>query len=126
MWGLKYKVGDVIIAKYNDFDGNERKGIFLVIYNERQDRSYASNHSNLTCAKITTNGLVCDNYVVKLKQGDGNLEKDCMVNLSKIHTLSVDKVIGRFGSLNRNIMTRILKTYTRFNNEVMTQIMDLI
>ena len=119
-----YRVGDVVCIDYNDFTGNKKIGLFLIIYSERQDRSYSAGHSNITCVKLTTNNFRGDSYVVKLHRGDANLQEDCLVNLSKIHTFISKnnyKIIGRLGP---NEMSRVFKELTKFNQEVLNQVME--
>ena len=65
-----YRTGDIVCVSYGDFNGDTRVGLFLIIYNEKQDRHYSSNHSNILCAKLTTNIFQGDGYVVRLYKGD--------------------------------------------------------
>ena len=96
---MNYKVGDVVCAKYGNFAGEQTVGIFLIIYSEKQDRIYSDGHSNFNAVKITTNNFLGDSYTVRLYEGDANLETNCLINISKIHTLSRDQVYKKIGTL---------------------------
>lgn len=121
---MNYKVGDVVCATYGNFEGEKVVGIFLIIYSERQDRIYSDGHSNYNAVKITTNNFLGDSYTVRLYQGDANLESNCLVNISKVHTLSKDQVYKKLGSLQNNKMLKVFKELRNFNNEVESQIME--
>lgn len=123
---MNYKVGDVVCATYGNFDGEKVVGIFLIIYSERQDRIYSDGHSNFNAVKITTNNFLGDSYTVRLYQGDANLESNCLVNISKVHTLSKDQVYKKLGSLPNTKMLKVFKELRNFNNEVESQIMEVI
>lgn len=122
---MNYKVGDVICANYGKFSGETAVGIFLIIYSEKQDRIYSDGHSNYNAVKITTNNFQGDSYVVRIYQGDGNLEQNCLVNLSKVHTLSRDQVYKKLGTLKSSTMLNVYKELREFNNEVESQIMEM-
>ena len=96
---MNYKVGDVVCANYGNFNGEKTVGIFLIIYSERQDRIYSDGHSNFNACKITTNNFMGDSYTVRLYEGDANLENSCLVNVSKVHTLTRDQVYKKIGTL---------------------------
>lgn len=121
----RFNVGDIVLATYRDFSDTLKNGIFLIIYNEKQDRSYSSGHGNIICAKITTQ-LDVDTYCVKVKQGDLNLDKNCVINVSKTTVFKTDSVLKIIGHCDRYYMKNILKAYLRFTSEVQRQIMDLV
>ena len=123
---MNYKVGDVVCAKYGNFAGEQVVGIFLIIYSEKQDRIYSDGHSNFNACKITTNNFLGDSYTVRLYSGDANLEANCLVNISKIHTLSRDQVYKKIGTLKEDKMIKVFKELRNFNNEVESQIMEVI
>lgn len=120
------RVGDVVCAKYNGFNGEEKVGIFLIIYSEKQDRIYTTGHTNLNCAKITTNNLLGNSYTVRLRQGDANLDTDCIVNLSKQHVFTKEQVYKKLGTLNATSMFNVFKELRAFNSEVEQQILENI
>lgn len=123
---MNYKVGDVVCAKYGNFSGEQAVGIFLIIYSEKQDRIYTDGHSNFNAVKITTNNFLGDYYTVRLYSGDANLETNCLVNISKIHTLARDQVYKKIGTLKEDKMIKVFKELRNFNNEVESQIMEVI
>lgn len=120
-----YRVGDIVCISYGDFKGDKRVGIFLIIYSERQDRSYSSAHSNIICAKLTTNNFQGDSYVVKINKGEANLQEDCLVNLSKIHTFTNERAYKLIGTLDSKRMTQVFKEMHKFNSEMEAQIMEM-
>lgn len=121
-----YRVGDVVCANYNGFNGEPKVGIFLILYSEKQDRLYTSGHTNLNCAKITTNNLLGNSYTVRLKQGEANLDTECIVNLSKQHVFCKEQVYKKLGSISANSMFKVFKELRAFNNEVEQQILENI
>lgn len=121
-----YRVGDVVCAKYNGFNGEEKVGIFLIYYSEKQDRMYTNGHTNLNCAKITSNNLLGNSYTVRLKQGEANLETDCIINLSKQHTFTKEQVYKKLGTISANSMFNVFKELRAFNNEIEQQVLENI
>lgn len=120
------KSGDIVCATYGDFNGEKRVGVFLVIYSERFDRIYTSGHTNLTCAKITTNNLLGNSYTVRIKKGDANMDNECLVNLSKLHTFTKEQVYKTIGTVNADTMLKVFKEVRAFNNEVEQQLLDYV
>lgn len=123
---MNYKVGDVVCANYGNFNGEKTVGIFLIVYSEKQDRIYSDGHSNLNACKITTNNFMGDSYTVRLYEGDANLENSCLVNISKIHTLTREQVYKKIGTLKQDKMLKVYKELRNFNSEVESQIMEVI
>lgn len=121
-----YRTGDVVCAKYNGFNGEEKVGIFLIYYSEKQDRMYTNGHTNLNCAKITTNNLLGNSYTVRLKAGEANLETDCIINLSKQHTFTKEQIYKKLGTVSANSMFNVFKELRAFNNETEQQILENI
>lgn len=120
------RVGDVVCANYNKFTGEETVGIFLIVYSEKQDRLYTTGHTNLTCAKITTNNLLGNSYTVRLKAGEANLDSDCIVNLSKQHVFTKEQIYKKLGTISANSMFNVFKELRAFNNETEQQILESI
>lgn len=121
---MNYKVGDVVCANYGNFDCKKTIGIFLIIYSERQDRIYSDGHSNFNAIKITTNNFLGDSYTVRIFPGDGNLETNCLANISKVHTLSKEQIYKKLGTLKNSTMFKVFKELRNFNNEMESQIME--
>lgn len=122
----KLDVGDIVCANYNGFDGEPKVGLFLIIYNERQDRLYTTGHTNLNCVKITTNNLLGNGYTVRVKSGEGGLENDCLINLSKTHVFTKEQIYKKIGRLSSNTMFNVFKELRAFNNEMEQQILENI
>ena len=123
---MNYKVGDVVCANYGNFNGEKTVGIFLIIYSEKQDRIYSDGHSNFNACKITTNNFMGDSYTVRLYEGDANLENSCLVNISKVHTLTKEQVYKKIGTLKQDKMLKVYKELRNFNSEVESQIKEVI
>ena len=121
---MELNIGDVVCATYGGFDGDKKVGIFVVLYNERYDRKYTNGHTNINCAKITSNNLLGDSYTVRLYKGDANLDNDCIVNISKMHVMSKEQVYKKLGHLNNATMLRVFKEVRQFNNEIEQQILQ--
>lgn len=119
-----YRTGDIVCVSYGDFNGEKRVGIFLILYNEKQDRSYSSGHSNIVCAKLTTNNFQGDGYVVRLYKGDSGLQEDCFVNLSKLHTFTNERAYKHIGRLEPSRMVKVFKELIKFHQEMENQIME--
>lgn len=113
-------------ANYGNFNGEKTVGIFLIIYSEKQDRTYTDGHSNFNACKITTNNFMGDSYTVRLYEGDANLENSCLVNISKVHTLTKEQVYKKIGTLKQDKMLKVYKELRNFNHEVESQIMEVI
>ena len=122
----RYDTGDIVCANYNDFNGESKIGIFLIIYSEREDRIYTNGHTNLNCVKVTTNNLLGNSYTVRIKKGEANLDKECIANLSKTHTLIKEQIYKKIGTLSSNTMFNVFKELRAFNNEVEQQVLNKI
>lgn len=122
----KLNVGDIVCADYNSFTGEPKVGLFLIIYNERQDRLYTTGHTNLNCVKITTNNLLGNGYTVRIKNGEGGLGNDCLINLSKTHVFTKEQIYKKIGSLSSKSMFNVFKELRAFNSEVEQQILENI
>lgn len=123
---MNYKPGDIILANYGKFDGNNGVGLFVILYCEAYDRRYISNKDNVICAKITTNNLLGDSYVVRIRQGEANIKEESLVNISKLHVLANNQITRIIGSLSPNKMTMIYKEYHNFNSEIERQILERV
>ena len=120
-----YRTGDIVCISYGDFNGELRVVLFLILYNEKQDRHYSSNHSNILCAKLNTNNFKGDDYVVSLYKGDSGLQEDYFVNLSKLHTFTNERAYKLIGRLEPSRMVKIFKEFNKFNQEINNQMMEL-
>lgn len=119
------KTGDVVCANYHNFDGEKATGIFLIIYSERFDRTYTNGHTNINCVKITTDNFQGNSYVTRLRKGNANLDKDCLINLSKVFTFRKEQVFKKLGTLDGKTMLNVFKELRLFNNEVENQVLEV-
>ena len=118
------KTGDIVCVNYHNFKGEKVVGIFLIIYSERFDRVYTNGHTNLTCVKLTTNNFQGNSYTVLIRKGNANLEKDCLANLSKIHTFTKEQVFRKLGTLDGKTMLNVFKELRAYHQEVEGQVLD--
>lgn len=112
-------------VNYNNFKGEKVVGIFLIIYSERFDRVYTNGHTNLTCVKLTTNNFQGNSYTVLIRKGNANLEKDCLANLSKVHTFAKEQVFKKLGTLDGKTMLNVFKELRAYHQEVEGQVLDI-
>ena len=52
-WNLPLTPGTIVCSKYNDFDGQERIGLFCVVYDEQLDNNVFEK-KNVLCLKLST------------------------------------------------------------------------
>lgn len=117
--------GTVIKTKYNDFDGIERVGLFLVLYTEKFDTNVQFSSNFLAC-KITTQMSQTPNYCYPLlKEKIDFLDKDCMVTCSKLHTFTVTNIDLKkdvLGHLSKETMLNVYKQYRKFQRMLEMQL----
>lgn len=118
------KTGDIVCVNYHNFNGENVVGLFLVIYSERDDRTYTTGHTNLTCVKITTNNFQGNGYTVKIRKGIGNLNENCLANLSKFQTFTKEQIYKKIGTLDNRTMLNVFKELRAFNEEVENQVLQ--
>lgn len=113
-----YKSGTIIIANYINFKGENKKGVFMVIYDEAFDNDN-SNAMNIQAIKITTQLSMVGNYVCNLRNEDSLfLNQDCLASCSKIHTLHKNQVVKQVGVLGKDTYKKVYGTFRKFLNEV--------
>lgn len=132
-----YTVGDVIYAqnlnmgydyKLPESESNSKivKNFFVVLYAESLD-PLTSHRKNYKVAKITTNIVDEQMYTCGIDSVKNDfLNKQCWVSCSKEHTLCEDQIVGSLGTLDKNTMKKIIRTYFRFENEVQRQLLESI
>ena len=60
--------GSIVCAHYNTFQGDDRVGLFCILYDEQLDSS--NNHkNNVVALKVTTNLRMANTYVVSANDG---------------------------------------------------------
>lgn len=126
-WDSPLVPGTVVCAKYEDFDGKPRVGIFCVLYDEQLD-SNTEHCKNTICCKISTQTTLVSTYSARIDINYNSfLNSPCIACCSKIHVLhkqnNIYKILGRLSS---GTMKLIMKNYTKFSNELNRQLLDVI
>ena len=126
-WNMPLIPGTIVCAKYNDFDGVERVGIFCVLYDEQLDTNTPMK-KNAVCVKISTQATLVSSYSVRVNIDKNEfLSKPCIVCCSKEHLLHKETNIYKIlGFLDKGTYKEVVKTYLKFSHEIQRQLMDLI
>lgn len=126
-WDMPLIPGTIVCARFNSFEGEEKVGLFCVLYDEQMDNMVLQN-KNVFAIKLSTKMTLTGNYSVKIPKNINEfLDCECIANCSKIHVLhkchQVYKVLGNIDQLT---MKNIYKTYKRFLIQVEHQLLDRI
>lgn len=126
-WNMPLIPGTIVCARYNDFDGEERIGLFCVLYDEQLDTNVPTK-KNTVCVKVSTQTTLVSNYSVQVNMEDNKfLDNPCIVCCSKVHLLHKESNIYKIlGFLNKGTLKQVVKTYFKFSNEVERQMMDIL
>lgn len=118
---MRVNVGDVILAKYMNFDGEITLGLFTVCYHESGDNPSSS---NFTAIKVCTkSGL----YQIKLlKQYLPFLEHDSFLNCNMQFRFREDQVIRICGRLTPYYNNKMLQQIMSYQNTMNKQLQSLI
>lgn len=124
-WSAPLMPGTVVCASYGDFDNKERVGLFCVLYDEQLDNNL-NTKKNTVCVKISTQTTLVSNYSVQVNQDRNDfLNNPCIVCCSKVHLLHKENNIYKvLGVLDKGTYKNIVKTYTKFSNEMQRQLLD--
>lgn len=124
-WNMPLVPGTVVCSTYNDFDGEERVGIFCVIYDEQLDNNVYTK-KNTVCIKLSTQNTLVSNYSAKIDMDRNSfLKTPCIACCSKVHVLHKESNIYKvLGCLDNGTMKSIIKAYLKFSNETQRQLMD--
>jgi len=99
------KRGEIYWVNWNPRRGSEQGGTrpALIIQND-----IGNKHSPTTIvAACSTTGVKDYPFIVRLKEGDGELPRDCHVNLSAILTIDKSSLGDKIGKLDNNTMTEV-------------------
>lgn len=122
-WDKPLLPGTVVCSKYGAFDGGERIGVFLVLYDEQSD-AQLSDDKNVIAVKISTKNTCVSNYSIPIDRKLNNfLDDDCIVCCSKLHTLHKKQQIYKvLGQLHPITFKKVFQTYTQFSSNVQNQL----
>lgn len=126
-WNAPLVPGTVVCAKYEDFDGKQRVGLFVVLYDEQLDTN-TDHCKNTICCKLSTQTTLVSTYSARIDLNYNSfLETPCIACCSKIHVLHKETNIYKvLGKLSPGTMKLITKMYVKFMNETQRQLLDSI
>ena len=124
-WNRQLEPGTIICSNYNTFDGEQKVGIFMVLYDEQNDNNVVDS-KNVIALKLSTQGTCVSNYSVQVDKDLNNfLDADCIMCCSKVHVLHKTKQIYKIlGMLHPATYHRVFKVYHRFNRAVEDQLIS--
>lgn len=124
-WNMPLMPGTIVCAKYQDFEGQDRVGIFCVLYDEQLDNNVFEK-KNTICIKISSQSTLVGNYSVKIPIDRNDfLKTQCIACCSKVHVLHKQSNIYKvLGVLERGTYSQVVKTYLKFSNEMERQLID--
>ena len=122
-WDKPLLPGTVVCSKYNTFDGEDRVGVFLVLYDEQSDNQLADD-KNVIAVKISTKNTCAGNYSVAIdRELNDFFDEDCIVCCSKLHTLHKKQQIYKvLGQLHSFTFKKVFQTYSQFNSSLQNQL----
>lgn len=116
--------GSIVCAHYNAFQGDDRVGLFCILYDEQLDSS--NNYkNNVVALKVTTNLRMANTYVVSANDGRNDFfEQDCLVCCSKVHIIDKEQIYKIVGTLHSSTLKNVYKVYRQFEREIERQVED--
>jgi hypothetical protein len=122
-WNRRLEPGTIICSNYNTFKGEQKVGIFMVLYDEQNDNNVTDN-KNVVALKLSTKGTCVSNYSAQIDRSLNNfLDNDCLVCCSKVHVLhKVDQIYKVLGILHPATYHRVFKVYHKFTSAVEDQL----
>ena len=126
-WTAPIMSGTIVCSKFNTFSGEERTGLFCILYDEQIDGNVL-NKKNVLAIKLTTQDTTIGDYTVAVN-GLRNpfLDQRCTACCSKVHVLHKKQQIYKvLGMIDKQTYNRIVKTYVNFQSKVTKQILDRI
>lgn len=113
-----YRAGSIVIANYINFKGENKRGLFMIIYDEGFD-SNNTNAMNVLAIKITTQLSMVGNYVCNVRNEDSLFfNQECLASCGKIHTLHKNQITKIVGVLGEDTYKKVYATFRKFLNEV--------
>ncbi len=102
---MEIKRGDVFLVDFNPARGSEQAGYrpAVVVQNDVGNR-----YSPTVIVIAVTTGVHKDYpFLVKLRAGEGGLEKDSAANAAQVLTIDKSRLVHRLGSLSPEKMHRV-------------------
>lgn len=126
-WNKSLEPGSIVCASIGDFNGNKKIALFLVLYDEQNDKNIMDDQ-NVVALKLSTQNTCASNYIIQItSKANKFLDKNCVVCCSKLHTLhKKSNVYKLLGVVNSNTLKRVYKVYRKFQNELNDQILNNI
>lgn len=126
-WNQPLLPGTIVCSNYNSFDGDDRVGIFIVMYDEQSDMQTISTR-NVLALKLSSKSTCVENYTVEINKRDCDfLQTSSICCCSKIHILhkqeQVYKVLGQVSPI---VYKKIYKTFMKFQNALNNQIINYL
>ncbi|MCL6448580.1 MAG: type II toxin-antitoxin system PemK/MazF family toxin [Armatimonadetes bacterium] len=97
--------GDVFLVDFNPARGSEQAGDrpAVIVQNDVGNR-----HSpTVIIAAVTTAGGKTYPFLVRLKAGEGGLERESMVNAAQILTIDKSRLVKKLGSLSAEKISEV-------------------
>lgn len=126
-WNKPLLPGTIVCSNYNTFEGEQKVGLFLVLYDEQNDNSIIDN-KNVIGLKLSTKNACVSNYSVAIDTKLNNfLDQECLVCCSKLHTLhKTEQIYKVLGQLHPATYHKVLKVFMKFNQEITNQLISNI
>lgn len=124
-WNRPLLPGTVVCSKFNNFEGKETIGIFVILYDEQGDNNI-SDTDNVIAIKLSSKGTCISNYCVGVDTKLNNfMNDDSVACCSKLHTLHKKQQIYKvLGILHPATWHNIYKQYMKFASNLQTQMMN--
>ena len=118
---MRVNVGDIVIAKYMDFDGEIQTAMFAVCYHECYDIKASSNFTGI---KISSSPRC---YQVLLKKDYLSfLNHDSFLNCNALFRLREDNVLGIVGRFTPYYLNKMLQQTTHYFERMKQQMIQMI
>ena len=126
-WNKALEPGTIVCAKYNTFEGEQRVGLFLILYDEQKDNNVIDN-KNVIALKLSTQRTCVSNYSIQVdRKLNPFLNDDCIVCCSKLHTLhKTQQVYKILGTLHPATYHRVYRIFMKFYNALSDQLIASI
>lgn len=118
---MRVNVGDIVLAKYLDFDLDIQTAMFVVCYHESYD---VRTSSNFTAIKISSNEGCYQ--IPLLKEYLPFLNHDSFLNCSTMFRFREDQVLKRVGELTPYYLNKMLQQTSNYYRRMSKQITEAI